>query len=275
MEDPHYLVPTETPHLIASGFSHKGYVRDNNEDNLTIRSYRTQDNPEKEVLLAVLADGVGGHSAGEIASQIGVQEITAEVSACAKLNQPDQLLADAIVRANQQIVAQAKANQGWKGMGSTCVAALIIDKALYIANLGDSRLYYIHKRKIQQLTFDHTWLEELSGLSIAGMDPITRNHPLAHVLNRYLGSEGSIDVDLRVRSTDTQGEAQLKAKQGMQLSAGDSVILVSDGISDLLSEQEIMAATKRYNPEKNAKRLVYNALKKGGHDNATAISIQI
>ena len=275
MEDPHYLVPTESPHLIVSGFSHRGFVRDNNEDNLTIQSYRTQDHPEKEVLLAVLADGVGGHSAGEIASKIGVEVITSEVANCANLDQPDQLLADTIVKANQQIVAQAKANEGWKGMGSTCVCALIIDKTLYIANLGDSRLYLIHRRKIQQLTYDHTWLEELSGLSIAGMGTITRNHPLAHVLNRYLGSEGSIDVDLRMRSTDTQDEAPLQARQGMQLSAGDAVILVSDGISDLLSDQEIIGAIKRYNPEKNAKRLVYNALKKGGHDNATAICIQI
>jgi protein phosphatase len=275
MEDPHYLVPTESPHLIASGFSHKGFVRDNNEDTLSIRSYRTQNHPQKEVLLAILADGVGGHSAGEIASKIGVKEIAAEVETCANLDQPDQLLANAILRANQQIVAQAKANEGWRGMGSTCVCALIVDKTLYIANLGDSRLYFIHKRKIQQLTFDHTWLEELSGLSIKGMGTVTRNHPLAHVLNRYLGSEGPIDVDLRMRSADSQDEAQLQARQGMQLSSGDSVILVSDGISDLLSDQEIMLAIKRFNPEKNAKRLVYNALKKGGHDNATAICIQV
>ena len=275
MDDPHYLAPNETPHLLVSSFSHKGFVRNNNEDNLAIQSFRTQGQPKKQVLLAVLADGVGGHSAGEIASQIGVETIIEEVSISPDLDQPAQLLSDAIEKANQSIVEQGKTNTAWKGMGSTCVCALIVDRALYIANLGDSRLYLIHKHKIQQLTFDHTWLEELSGLSTTGVGNITRNHPLAHVLNRYLGSEGPVEVDLRMRSTDTQNSAQLQANQGMQLTSGDTVILVSDGISDLLSEQEIIGALKRYNPEKNAKRLVYSALKNGGHDNATAICIQI
>lgn len=275
MENSKYLVPTDNPHLDVSTFSHKGLVRENNEDSLSVQSFRTTQPEFHQLLLAVLADGVGGHQAGEIASRIGVQTIVSFISSCDTLTQPEKMLEQAIIAANDQIVQQSQLNEAYKGMGSTCVSALILDHKLYMANLGDSRLYRIHNHEIQQLTFDHTWLEEISGMKIPGAEKITRSHPLAHVLNRYLGSSDPIQVDLRIRSTKSETDAEMQNHQGLELAAGDIILLTSDGVSDLLTNQEIHDAVTKRIWEKSARRLVYCALKKGGYDNATVIFIRV
>jgi serine/threonine protein phosphatase PrpC len=152
-------------------------------------------------------------------------------------------------------------------MGTTCVCALLIDNRMHIANQGDSRLYLIREREIHQLTYDHTWMEEFSS---AGL-PLDRKQPLSHVLNRYLGSSEPIQVDLRIRMEDENETAQ----NYLALQAGDIIALTSDGISDMLSDNEIRSSLSGRRRERAARRLVYCALKNGGHDNATTVTIQI
>lgn len=271
MDNTKYLKKSKETIYQISTFSHRGLVRSNNEDNLTVHTFETTEAESRQVLLAVLADGVGGHSAGEVASHIGIETIPTIVADCQNLDTPGTLLESAIITANQAIVDQANQNDTFKGMGSTCVCALIIGKQLTIANLGDSRMYLVRDQEIQQLTHDHTWLEEIIKMELPGAEKITRNHPMAHVLNRYLGSSEPIEVDLRIQLKDRE----LSGGQGMQLQSEDILILTSDGISDLLNDEEIMEIALRSSWKKIAQTLVYFALKKGGHDNATAISIKV
>lgn len=275
MSKNNYLNHTKESHLQVSSFSHKGLVRTNNEDNLDIQTFLTSDPQPKQIMLAVLADGVGGHQAGEIASRFGVETITTFVAGCSNLKKPAELLEKAVITANQVIVHQSQVNENWKGMGSTCVCALIIDRQLYVANLGDSRLYLIRNRKIRQLTYDHTWLDAFKEMDLPGAGRITRSHPLAHVLMRYLGSIEPIRVDLRIRTEKDQDGQEIPESKGLKLQSGDILVLTSDGISDLLREQEIKEIATSSNWTKIAQALVYHSLKKGGYDNATAISIKV
>ena len=270
-----FLIPTDEPAFFLTSFSHKGLIRENNEDYLDTRSYITNERKPRSVLLAVLADGVGGHLAGEIASRLGVDTIITNFSSNENLEHPEELLEEAIIAANAAIVEDANHIIEHAGMGSTCVCALLIDQRLYIANLGDSRLYLIRDNTIQQLTFDHTWLEEIAGRGLPNAGKITRNHPLAHVLNRYLGTSEPLRVDLRIRTGSKQSNEEMRAKQGMEMKTGDCLLLMSDGICDLLSDEEILEIATTTPPAKISKRLIFDALKKGGHDNASAVTIVI
>lgn len=270
-----FLRPDSAPHLEVVEFSHRGLVRENNEDHILVQSYRTAQTDTRPVLLAVLADGVGGHQAGEVASRIAVESIAASLQTCKNLNHPESLLEEAFITANQEIVDQSQSKESQKGMGTTCVCALVIDRKLYLANIGDSRLYLLRDREINQLTFDHTWMEELSQTGLAGELKISRAHPLAHVLNRYLGSTEPIQVDLRIRAGNVQTQDEMRNSQGMQLNDGDVLLLSSDGISDLLTDEEIRDNLLKRNWCQSAKRLVFCALKKGGHDNASVIIIRV
>ena len=270
-----YLLPSNEGSFRYSVFSHKGLVRANNEDRFGVQTFLTHEPQSKHVLAAVLADGVGGHTAGEIASKIGVETISKFIAGSTNLAEPEKLLENAILKANQAILQQTEANPEWKGMGSTCVCALIIENRLHIANLGDSRLYLYRKGDINQLTFDHTWLEEMVKLNMAEGLIITRNHPLAHVLSRYLGSSEPLQVDCRIRTKASQKGRKNQPENGLTLMSGDRVLLSSDGISDLLNDTEIGDILSEATIEKAARTLVYCALKKGGHDNATATVIEI
>ncbi len=264
METTACLIPLDHPHISIDAFSHKGLVRENNEDNCLIEAFQTANGEHNEVILAAVADGVGGHKAGEIASRIAVDTIHKVIANYSSLDNPGKLLTDAFEATNREIVGQAMAHEEWNGMGTTCVCALVINSRLYVANLGDSRLYLVRDRAIYQLTYDHTWMEEFSA---AGL-PIDRSHPLSHVLNRYLGSVEPIQVDRRIRSFEA-------AQNGLALQAGDVLALTSDGISDLLSDDEIRTSLSGRRWERAARRLIYNALKKGGRDNATAVILHI
>ncbi len=265
MERKPFLLPLDQPHYPVNTFSHKGLVRDNNEDSFMAKAFQSCGSPAASVILAAVADGVGGHKAGEIASHIAVETIHAFIANCGSLENPGKLLTGAFEAANQEIVRQAQTHPEWNGMGTTCVCALIINDRMHLANLGDSRLYLIREREISQLTYDHTWMEEFSS---AGL-PLDRSHPLSHVLNRYLGSSEPIRVDLRIRM-----ENEIM-QHGLALQAGDIIALTSDGISDMLSDSEIRSSLSGRRRERAARRLVYCALKNGGHDNATAVTIQI
>ena len=275
MDKEAFLQPSSSTHLGVADFSHRGLVRENNEDNILVKSFRTVEAKPRSILLAILADGVGGHQAGEIASCIAVDSIAARVQSSQNLDHPDLLLEEAFIAANQEIVAQSQNDEGKKGMGTTCVSALIIGRKLYLANIGDSRLYLLRNREIRQLTFDHTWMEELSEAGFSGGTKISRSHPLAHVLNRYLGSTEPIQVDLRIRFSGAETAEEMRNLQGMNLEAGDILLLNSDGISDLLTDEEIKENLLKRNWDQSAKRLVYCALKQGGHDNASVIVIRV
>jgi protein phosphatase len=268
------LIPVSQPHVEVAMLSHRGLVRANNEDRFQVSHFIRADT-HQPVLLAVLADGVGGHLGGEIAAQTGVEALTEAVSSCRSLDDPAAVIRDAILAANQAVLARAAADKKVSGMGATCACALLVGDRLYIGNLGDSRAYLADGGNFSQLTHDHTWLEENGDLDLPGLRGLGRRHPFAHVLTRYLGSSEPPDVDLRLRLMEDDGGAENRSNQGIHLQPGQQVLLCSDGLSDMLSDEDIHAILLEHAPRKAVQKLVLCALEKGGHDNVSVILLRM
>ena len=275
MESNTFLSPNSTPLYITGHESNKGLVRANNEDRLALREFITGGNEPLPVLLAVLSDGVGGHRAGEVAAQIGVDTVMQAVAACESLEDPAGLLEAAIQDANRAVLTHSEENQEAKGMGATCVCVLLIGDCLFAANLGDSRAYLLQRDGMQQITHDHTWLEDNIEAGFPEMQNLRRNNPLAHVLNRYLGSPRSMEVDLRLRLKANESAVEMRENQGARLCSGDRILLCSDGLTDMLDNNRIRKLASIEPLADAVQSLVDSALAAGGHDNVSLILIQI
>lgn len=273
MPDNRALHPAVNSYYDFALLSHKGWVRSNNEDRMKAVEFVAVLN-RSGVLAAVLCDGVGGHRAGEVAAQIGVESVIQHISESRELNDPAKLLRDALLSANQAILNAWAEKPELEGMGATCVAILLIGHHLYLATLGDSRAYLMRKGELFQLNHEHTWLEDSLGGVIGPRKGITRSHPLARVLSRYLGSTQQLDVDLRIRSIKERVPDETK-NQGMVLINGDRLLICSDGLTDLLDDKEIVENMNCESSRKNAQKLVLSALEKGGHDNTSVIIIHV
>jgi len=224
-------------------------------------------------LLAVISDGIGGHRAGEVASQITVETISRLVAE-SDGSKPSDTLKNAITQASQAIFEQAEAHPEKKGMGATCVCAWVIDKRLYTASVGDSRLYLLRGNSINQLTTDHTWIQE--AIEYGALTPEqARGHPNAHVIRRYLGSQPSPEVDFRLRTNPSETDSQAQANQGLSLLPGDFLILCSDGLTDLVDKEEIKSVLQSHSREKALQVLTQLANQRGGHDNITIVLLEV
>lgn len=264
---------TERSELDYALLSHKGWVRSNNEDRILAKEFKTGD---KNTLCfaAVLCDGVGGHQSGEVAARIGAETVIAHIGEYLQTSDPVELLRDAIISANSAIINAYGEKPELEGMAATCLAILLVEHHLYLASLGDSRAYLLRGSELHQLNYDHTWLEDSLGVEFGLRKGITRSHPLAHVLSRYLGSTQVPDVDLRVRSIDTTALDKTQ-NQGMPLIAGDRLLICSDGLTDMLNEHEIVENMNCVSPRKDTQKLVLSALEKGGHDNVSVIVVHL
>jgi PPM family protein phosphatase len=247
--------------------SHRGLQRANNEDRVQVKLLPGVN--DKSAILAVLADGVGGHQAGEVAARIAIETISAEIVRTHPAPDVHRQLEHAIQAANMAILEDIDANPEQAGMGTTCVCALIIGRTLYAAHLGDSRLYLQRGHSLQRLTRDHTMLEELISLAGTQAQDNPRSQPLAHVLTRYLGAPREVDVDHQL----FDGKDGTTDK--LILRANDILLLCSDGITDLVSDEEIARTLSACSGRKRAQTLVVRALENGGHDNATVAVLQI
>jgi len=271
----HFFEPNSTPYYYTTHQSHKGYIRSGNEDRLAVQEFTTTGPERKPVLLAVLADGVGGHRAGEIAAEIGVQAVVDTISTCETLSEPAFLLEKAVHEANRLILAHATAHPETQGMGTTCVCILLHDGQLFMVNLGDSRAYILRDKDFIQISFDHTWLTDTSADFASELQGIGRDNPMAHILTRYLGSPRPISVDLRLRLGANDNAADMQKNQGMQMKSGDRVLLCSDGLTDMLDDGIIKKLASAKKKKKAAETLLNTALAAGGHDNTSLILIQV
>ena len=270
-----FLHETDSSQMPFALLSHRGRVRQNNEDRLAVRSFITGEKPARPVFLAVLSDGVGGHRAGEIAAQTGVDAILDFFGKISSLDDPVTALHNVVVAANLAVLEASAGSLELEEMGATCSCALIIDKTLYLATLGDSRAYLLRGRTILQLSYDHTWLEETAGIDLPGIKGITRDHPLAHVLSRYLGSAHPAQADTRIRPEKILFQKDAPMTEGLGLRTEDRILLCSDGLTDMLTDEEIRTAVKGKSLKKDVQQLVLCALEKGGHDNVSVILIEI
>ena len=234
--------------LRAGAATDTGRVRTNNEDNLLV----------SERLFAV-ADGMGGHSAGEVASQVAVDALRAAFNGDPTLDG----LVDAVVRANQAVLARAEEDPEYSGMGTTLTAVALVPGAdgeeLVVVNVGDSRTYLLRQGELNQLTDDDSLVGQL--VRDGRLDPDdARRHPQRNIITKALGLDGTVDVD----------PLQLIPVEGERL------LLCSDGLSDEVHEDEI-ASILRQNPDpQNAARaLVELANERGGGDNVTVVVVDV
>jgi PPM family protein phosphatase len=267
------MIAVERAHLHVAALSHPGMSGKNNEDRYSVSAYQIGAARPIPSLLAIVADGIGGHRAGEIAAEIAVERISRSIAATDG-QQPVSSLANAITQASQAIFEQAEFNPDQQGMGSTCACAWIIADRLYIANVGDSRVYLLRDHTIRQLTTDHTWIQEAIDHGVLSPEEAHR-HPNAHVIRRYLGSRQAVVPDMRLRLRPGEGDEQARSNQGVRLHPGDQIILCSDGLTDLVEASEIAAVLQQHPQEEGLQRLVDMANQRGGHDNITIIALQV
>lgn len=242
------------------GLTDKGKVRKDNQD-----SYIIEKCEAKDCLIAALCDGMGGAKAGGLASQLSNKafvsyvyaKLTSRVSRALDFR---QILLDACAEANGVAYDYSQFDEAYNGMGTTIVGGVIKNNGNgYIINVGDSRAYYISRRNdtIEQVTRDHSLVEELVEYGAITKDQ-ARRHPQRNVITRALGSEATVEADY----------------YEVNLQSGDILLLCSDGLSNLISELEMLDYAKEYpEPELLCRALMSKALMRGAPDNVTVLAV--
>ena len=234
-----------------------GRVREANEDALL--AVRPDGARDGQVLVAV-ADGMGGHKAGEVASALAVETLRRTLDETEASATADALLTRGTKLANRTIWEAAAVDVDKEGMGTTLVCALLTpDGQAVIANVGDSRAYVFAGGAATLTTRDHTWVNE-QVLSGQMSEDEARSSPFRNLLTRALGSTPNVEVDLF---------------SGLQLEVGDAVILVSDGVTGYLDEHDFSAVLHvAATAQEAAQWIVDEAVQRGGADNATAVVVR-
>jgi protein phosphatase len=268
------MIRVARAHLNVDAQSHAGMTGKNNEDRYAVASFVLDQRERIPVLFAVLADGIGGHRAGEVAAELAVNHLMQAV-ARSDGRRIRQTIEDAVIEASDAIAAHAGANEHMKGMGATCATAWIVGDKLHTAYVGDSRIYLIRSGRIQQLTVDHSWVQEAIDKGILTPEA-ARQHPNVHVIRRYLGSPTPPEPDFRLKLFNDEGDQHAENNQGLQLLPSDILLLCSDGLTDLLWNDEILEVIRSKPTLKEASRaLIEMANSRGGHDNITVVLISV
>ena len=261
---------SSSSHLTIAALSHAGMSGKNNEDRYTVSSYTTEEG--KPVVFAIVSDGIGGHRAGEIAAELAVNYVIENV-AQSNGHEPMAIMESAIHAASQSIASRSASKADQQGMGATCACVWVEGDRLYTAYVGDSRIYLIRDGKIHRLTVDHTWVQEAIEKGIIKPED-AHDHPNVHVIRRHLGSVELPEVDFRMCLNSGEGNEQAVKNQGLHLRAGDIMLMCTDGLTDLVWDDEILrVSTTRNSLKSAAEDLVAEANERGGHDNITVILI--
>lgn len=219
-----------------------GRVRKQNEDSVYAA--------DAQRLFAV-ADGMGGHRAGEVASAMAVEALHMRLQS----RQPDlRLMRQAFEEANGQIAAASAGEERLQGMGTTMTALWQTERSVLIAHVGDSRVYLLRGSRLRQVTDDHSVVAELLRCGLITPQE-ARRHPYRNVITRSLGSAPTVEVDLLEREREP----------------GDLWLLCTDGLSNMLTDREMEALLGSLPPQKAADALMQKALDAGGTDNITFI----
>ena len=238
----------------AFGLTDVGRRRETNEDEFLV---------EPALDLYVVADGMGGHAAGEVASRLAVEALRESLSA----PQEDRgghgpaavSLQQAVHHANLRICDSVNSHAERRGMGTTVVALLVRDETAIIGHVGDSRAYLLREGTLRRLTSDHSWVNEqlLSGVISADQ---ARSHPLRNVVTRALGGKADLQVEMQVHKIQT----------------GDLLMLCSDGLTTMLADDELAKVVQQAGDDlpKAAKALVAAANGRGGEDNITVLLLK-
>ena len=267
------MIRTERAHLYLAALSDPGLSGKNNEDNFAVSAYSvSQYNPTASVF-AILSDGIGGHRSGEVASEMTVNLISQIVSQ-SDGGHPLAIFQEGFYAVSEAIVKQAELDASQKGMGATAACVWIIGQQLYIAYAGDSRIYLMRGKRIQQLSRDHTWVQEALDKGVLDKAAI-KSHPNLHVIRRYIGSSEPPEPDLRLYLQAGESDQRARANQGTTLYPGDVILLSTDGLTDLVNDSEILNMLQGRTLKQTAKALIDLANSRGGHDNITVVLLGV
>jgi PPM family protein phosphatase len=230
-----------------------GCEREENQDYYCYAEPESEEAFLKKGRLMVIADGMGGHEGGQAASSIAVEQVRSSYLG-AETDDPEMALADAIQAAHQAIQGFAKEHPEYSGMGTTCIAVVLKGRHLYYGHVGDSRLYLIRESEITQLTRDHTVPEGMVEKRLLQAHEI-KGHPQRHVLTSALGTGESLQAEF--------------PSEPIALLNGDILLLCTDGLHELVTEEEMIVSACRLDPGQACKELIEAAKARGGHDNIT------
>jgi protein phosphatase len=239
----------------AFGLTDVGRRREGNEDEFRF---------DAGLGFFAVADGMGGHAAGEVAARLAVETMLDTVRRRAQEG-IDPLLAstslrEAIDEANRRICESIAAHEEQRGMGTTVAAVLAAGDRAVVAHVGDSRVYLLRDGRLLRLTSDHSWVNEQVKLGLLSDDAAQR-HPMRNIVTRALGSRSDVDVEIALEA----------------IRKGDVILLCSDGLNTMLSDDEIrdLLGAHRDDPEAAARTLVAAANARGGDDNVTVIVVRV
>ncbi len=229
-----------------------GCIRSLNED-----SFFVSEPDNTDTVFAIVADGMGGHNAGEVASENAVEILKKDIQE-RHGESPENILIGAISEANTKIYEMSKKGKELSGMGTTITACVIEKNTVTAAQVGDSRLYLIRGDEINQITKDHSLVEMLIDSGAITKEE-AKNHPQKNVITRAIGTDETVEADFY----------EFKTKKG------DVILLCSDGLVNMLDDTEILSVVKSSGDFKSAANtLVENAEKAGGTDNITVVLIK-
>lgn len=222
-----------------------GKVRSNNEDNFINLI-------DDKFNLFIVADGIGGHNSGEIASHIAVKTIRDYIKNNFNKDEIFDLLIDATREANEKIISRAESNTDDSGMGTTVVIALIVGNTLYYANVGDSRIYLFSDNSLRQITKDHSYVQELLDIGAISVED-AKFYPKNQITSA-LGTSLKFKIEI----------------DKIELKNNDYILLNTDGLTDLIEDSEILNVVKNeYGIQETCEILQYMANATGGYDNIT------
>ncbi|MGA2921321.1 MAG: Stp1/IreP family PP2C-type Ser/Thr phosphatase [Candidatus Sulfotelmatobacter sp.] len=247
------------PGMEVAGLSDVGCQRDNNEDSYLYWEPAADGEFERKGRLAVIADGMGGYEGGQEASRLAVETIR-DVYVKDVRDDPRAALLDAFARAHERIQTHAMLHPELHGMGTTCTALVVRDRQLYFAHVGDSRLYLVRGARISRLTRDHSYVGRLVESGIVRAEDAER-HPQRHILTSALGAGTEVAVD--------------GVEHGMALQDGDDLVLCTDGLWGVVTDEELETEASRNAPADCCAALVKLALQRGGPDNITVQVLRV
>lgn len=234
-----------------------GNIRTNNEDiGMFFRIADAEVASQKGYLL-VVADGMGGHEAGEVASRIAAETVSEYYYNAEASLSTEKSLAKSLAAANKRIYNMSAANKMYKGMGTTCTCVAVVGDSIFFGHVGDSRAYLIRANQtIEQITTDHTYVQELVKNGEISLEEAA-HHPKRNILTNAMGTKPDTMVDTGVHRT--------------KLGDGDRILLCSDGLYEYVKDDEMVSILQNRNLHEAAAIFIQEAKKRGGHDNITVV----
>ena len=247
------------PGMEVACLSDVGRQRGNNEDSYLYWEPESDEEFRRKGRLAVIADGMGGYEGGQEASRLAVETVR-NIYDKSFRDDPQATLIAALATAHQRIHDYAAAHPELHGMGTTCTALAVLGGRLYFAHVGDSRLYLVRGAAVSRLTRDHSYVGRLVESGIVRAED-AETHPQRHILTAALGSGSEVIPDTPEREMTLEGR--------------DTLILCTDGLWGLVTEQEMANAVSASGPAETCSTLVQLALVRGGPDNITVQVLRV